>query len=211
VQLCCEYIRSQQRHLMRQWHTWIQGRGWLDPQCSALSQQRRYRILLRLRHAATEIPRPTVLVVGGGARALAFLASAARSLRRICSGEQLRQGRTRRRGHRHRILRHSSRLGSRLPSRCDSQKRSLESNTNQRLFSPAGFSRFSPKEKIHFDSKKRISFAIDIFIPHLRVRDEHSDIYEGKSNLSSTEDRCPRTRSHAPQLTTTFQVVKDRF
>lgn len=118
MQLSREYVRSQQRHLVRQWHTWVQGRGRFDPEGSALGEQRGYRVLLRFRHAAAEISRSAVLVVSGGARALAFLAAAARPLRRVRSGEQLRQRGTRRRRYRHRVLRHSSRLRSWLSSRC---------------------------------------------------------------------------------------------
>lgn len=124
MQLRRQYVRPQQRHLVRQWHTGVQGRGGLDPEGSALSQQRGDGVLLGLRHAAAEIPRPAVLVVGR-ARALALLAAAARSLRRVRGGEQLRQRGTRRRRHRHRILRHSSRLGPGLSSRCVTRQRSL--------------------------------------------------------------------------------------
>lgn len=117
LQLSRQYVRSQQRYLVRQWHAWIQSRSRFNSQSSALCQQRGDRVLLRLRHTAAKISRPTVLVVGGSARTFALLAAATRPLRRICGSEELRQGRTRRRRHRHRILRNSSRLWPGLSSR----------------------------------------------------------------------------------------------
>lgn len=102
---------------MRQWHAGVQRGRRFDPQGSALSEQRGHRVLLRFRNAATQVPWPAVLVVGR-ARALALLAPAARPLRWIGGGEQLRQRRARGCWHRHRVLRHPSWLRPWLPSRC---------------------------------------------------------------------------------------------
>lgn len=107
---------------MRQWHAGIQAGRRLDSQGSALSQQRGDGVLLRLGHAAAQVPWPTVFVMSG-ARAFALLASAAWPLRRISRGEQLRQRRTRRRWHGHRVLWHSPGLRSGLSPRCSTIQR----------------------------------------------------------------------------------------
>lgn len=105
---------------MGQWHTGVQRVRRFDSQGSALSEQRGNRVLLRFRNAATQVPWPAVLVVGR-ACALALLAPAARSLRWIGGGEQLRQRRARGCRHRHGVLRHPSRLRSWLSSRYHAQ------------------------------------------------------------------------------------------
>lgn len=114
VKLGGQYVRPEQRDLMRQRYVRIERRRRFYAQCSALRQQRRHGVFLRFRYPATEVPRPAVLVMGR--RALALLAAAARPLRRIGCGEKLRERRTRRRRNRYRILRHSSRLRARLSS-----------------------------------------------------------------------------------------------